>query len=434
MMRQVLSAVLAATLVATAATASAQSVIGYGPTMVIPIAAQTNTYTSEIFVGHQSATSLVLGVEFVGGVGSASPGLRDCGTVTVPATAGFVSSTSFSLGAQCGLPPGSNYGMVFLFNYTPLGNRGFFAYARTQAFNATGFSVEGFTVGSLSAQSQRLIGLKRVTGAGPTPVPFQTNCFVGSFEDAVDYRIRLSDSAGNQLGFVDGSLQPFQLVRYLDIFAAAGLPAGTDHSKVSALIQNRATFVAGNKYYPPYISFCTVQDNLLFTADFRIGKSFSSFDGTYSTQIFACAPPECSSYDYSIKDVTKKDVIAMFVRVPDQISCELKSDRLGELELQLRQPDIMLVPLTSFNPGSAASTGTPGPVVAGGSDQVSFTYDTGLEIVRASDGTVMRDFWSLEISARETVPAPATPINYSLSCLNGNGTIIARPYQAVDDF
>ena len=432
MIRKVLSAVLAATLVGAAATAGAQSVIGFGPAMVIPIAAQTNTYTSEIFVGHQSGLSLVLRVEFVGGIGTAAPGWRDCGTIVVPSSSGWVSSTSFSLGAQCGLPAGSNFGMVLLSNDAPFQNSGFFAYSRTQAFNATGFSVEGFTAGSLSAQSQRLIGLKRVTGAGPSPVPFQTNCFVGSFEEAVDYRIRLSDSAGNQLGFVDGSLQPFQLVRHLVIFAAAGLSG--NFSNVSVVIQNRATFVQGNKYFPPYLSFCTVQDNLLFTADFRIAKSFSSFDGAHSTQIFACEPPGCPSYDYSIKDVTKKDVIAMFVRVPDQITCELKSDRLGELEMQLRQPDIVSTPLSSVNPGSAAFTPLPGPVVAGGSDQVNFAYDTGLEIVRASDGTVMRDFWSLEISARETVPSPTTPINYSISCRNGSGTIIARPYQAPDDF
>lgn len=432
MMRQVLSAALAATLVGAAATAGAQSVIGYGPTMVIPIAAQTSTYTSEIFVGHQSGLSVLLRVDFVGGVGSAAPGLRDCGTIVVPSSAGFVSSTSFSVGAQCALPAGSNYGMVLLSPEVPFQNRGFFAYSRTQAFNATGFSVEGFTVGSLSAQSQRLIGLKRVTGAGPSPVPFQTNCFVGSFEEAVDYRIRLSDSAGNQLGFVDGSLQPYQLVRHLDIFAAAGLSG--DFSNVSVVIQNRASFVQGNKYYPPYLSFCTVQDNLLFTADFRIAKSFTSFDGAYATQIFACEPPNCPSYEYSIKDATKKDVIAMFVRVPDEITCELKSDRLGELEMQLRQPDIIPVPLGNYNPGSAAFTLLPGPVVAGGSNQVSFAYDTGLEIVRASDGAIMRAFWSLEISARETVPSPTTPINYAVSCRNGSGTIIARPYQEPDDF
>jgi hypothetical protein len=122
------------------------------------------------------------------------------------------------------------------------------------------------------------------------------------------------------------------------------------------------------------------------------------------------------------------------VRVPDKFTCDLKSDRLGELEMQLRQPGIMPTPLSSVNPGSAAFTPLPGPVVAGGSDQVNFTYDTGLEIVRASDGRGMREFWSLEISVRETVPSPTMPINYSISCRNGSGSIIARPYQEPDDF
>jgi hypothetical protein len=433
MKRKALAAAQAVALCVASPAADAQSIIGFSPTMVIPIVAQTGTYSSEVFIGNTGGTSLVLGVEYVGGIGSAAPGQRDCGTVVVPpGGAAGPGATSFSVGAQCGLPAGSNFGMVFLFNDAPFGNRGFLAYSRTQAFNATGFSVEAFTAGSLSPQSQRLIGLKRVLGAGPSPIPFQSNCFVGSFDKVINYRIRLIASDGNQLGFVDGTLQPFEFIRHLDIFAAAGV-AG-NQSNVSAVFQNRDSFTAGNTNYPPFVGFCTVQDNVLFAADFRIAKAFNAFDGSYTTQVSGCEPPSCTAYDYAITEVSKKDVIAMFVRPPDQITCQLKSNRLADLELQLRQPDLMPTPLTSASPGSAAFNLPPGPVVAGGDNQTSFSYDTGLEITRLSDGTSMRDLWSLEISARETVPAPTTPIPYSIDCRNGSGTIHARPYQANDDF
>jgi len=426
MSRKVLSAALMVTLGSAAATASAQSVIGFAPAMVIPVVAQTPTYTSEVFLGHQAGMGLTVAVEYVGAIGSAAPGLRDCGTLVIPPGAAGPSGTSFSLGSQCNLPPGSNFGMVFVSNNTPFENRGFFAYSRVQNAQAIGFSIEGFTPGSLSPQSQRVFGLKRVTGPGPVPVPIQTNCFVGSFEKPVNYRIDLYNSAGQGLGNVSGTLQPFELIRYLDIFAAAGVSG--DHANDAARISS----TNGGTLFPPYLSFCTVQDNISFGADFRIAKSFTAFDGTYSNQIFACEPPGCPSYEYAITNPSNKDVIAMFVRVPDQITCELKSDRLGDLEMQLRQPNIAPGPLTVCNPGSPLCPETPGLVVAGGSDQIAFAYDTGLEIVRESDGKPMRDFWSLEISAREGVTS--MPVPYSVSCRNGSGTIFARPYQALDNF
>ena len=152
------------------------------------------------------------------------------------------------------------------------------------------------------------------------------------------------------------------------------------------------------------MTFCTVQDNVSFGADFRIGKSLDAWDGSYNRNNAGCTPADgCVSYDYAIADVTKKDVFAFFVRPPDNIRCDLKSDRLGDLEMQLRQPDGVSVPLSFYPPGSAAFTRAPGPVVAGGNNQTGFYYETGPDVMRVSDGALLRDFWSLEVSAREVV-------------------------------
>jgi hypothetical protein len=431
MKRFAVSASLMFALSGTAFNAAAQSTLGVAPNMLIPVVAQTGTYTSEVFLSNLTNSLMRVSVIYAGGIGTVAPGLRSCGLVEVPpATAAGPGSASFNLGTQCQFAPGLNFGMVLLYNETGGSNEGFLAYSRVENFSAIGFSIEAFPIVSLSAQSQRVIGLKRATSG--SPIPFQTNCFVGSFEKPVNYRIRLVNSAGTQLGVVDGSLQPFELIRYLDIFAAAGVSG--NHSNVSAVILNRDSLNPGNTNFPAYVSFCTVQDNISFGADFRIGKSVDAFDQSYAKQTPACVPPACSSYDYAITDVTKKDVFAMLVRPPDDVICELKSSRLGDLEIQLRQPDSVQAPLTAYAPGSAAITRTPGPVVAGGNNQTSFIYPTRFDVVRATDGAALRDMWSLEVSARERSPAPAAPIPYSISCRNSNGTIFARPYQATDDF
>src|SRR4029077_19855183 len=107
---------------------------------------------------------------------------------------------------------------------------------------------------------------------------FQTNCYVGSFDKPVDYKMLLVDSNGAQIGsFITGSLAPFQIVRYLDIFSVAGVASGDfTNATVRTLSNNPQS--AGNNDFPLFISFCTVQDNISFGADFRIGKSFGAFD------------------------------------------------------------------------------------------------------------------------------------------------------------
>ncbi len=233
---------------------------------------------------------------------------------------------------------------------------------------------------------------------------------------------------------ITGSLAPYQIIRYLDIFAVAGVASGDFTNATARTISNNPQS-AGNNDFPLFVSFCTVQDNVSFGADFRLGKSFDGWDLSHGQNSIGCTPTNgCASYDYAIADVTKKDVFALFVRPPDHIQCYLTSDRLTDLEMQLRQPDILPDPSTEYPPGSAAVTRAPGPVVAGGNNMTGFYYETGADIVRVSDGELLRNFWSLEVSARELLPAPTTPIPYSINCRSGNGTMYARPYSAPDDF
>ena len=98
----------------------------------------------------------------------------------------------------------------------------------------------------------------------------------------------------------------------------------------------------------------------------------------------------------------KKQVFQVFIRPPDHVKCEILSDRLAELGMRLRQPrSIGDCDLCSLPAGSGAQASTPGAVVAGGFDQTSFYYDTGIDVIRPSDGAQTRDIWRGHSGVRE---------------------------------
>lgn len=92
---------------------------------------------------------------------------------------------------------------------------------------------------------------------------YQSNCFVGALDQSVDYRIDLNGANGAAVGApLTGSLAPHHLLRYLDVFAAAGAPAG-DVTEATATFSE----TSGNA---PFVGFCTMQESVTFGADFRI--------------------------------------------------------------------------------------------------------------------------------------------------------------------
>lgn len=427
------SALFAAIVLAVALpSAHAQSTMAFGSTIVIPVVAQTGSYSTEVFVHSPvggGTPTIPVDVTFVEATTSGTPGSNACTQLVLPSN----SSVSFQLATQCSLGAGSHFGYLILHDASAESVNRMFAYSRTQNPQAIGFSVEGFPVGELSAQSQRVNGLKRVLP--PAAIPFQTNCFIGSFGKPVDYVIRVRDSTGGTLGTpIADHLDAQQMRRYLDVFAAAGLPTG-DFVNASVQINSTNASTPGNRDHPLFVSFCTVQDNVSFGADFRIGKSFTAFDATRVPQTAACSMADCGAYDFALSDVAQKHVFPMLVRPPDNLKCELLSDRLSDLELQLRDPDSLGdCDLCSAVEGTTAVPVTAGSVVAGGDNETSFYYSTGIDLIRPSDGAATRTFWKVEVSARESVPAPAVPITYSLKCSSGSGIVYAAPMLAADDF
>ena len=400
--------------------AAAQSTIGFAATVVIPIAVNSASYSTEVWVSSgRNNSGTDVNVTFYEANSSTTPGaVYNCGTIAV---GGNARTTSFQLAAKCALPAGSRHGMLILEDAAAEKTHFFSAYSRVQNPQAIGFSVEGFPIGSLSPQSQNMTGLKRTLP--PASIPFQTNCFVGALGLPVNYQIRLFDgTTAAPLGApVTGSLAPYQMSRHLDIFAAAGLASG-DYSNVSAQVANTDPFpdpVTGEYHRGMFVSFCTVQDNVSFGADFRVGKSFDAWDRSHNHAIVTCAPPDCPDYDFKITDLSKKHVFAMYIRPPDNVRCDLYGDRVADLEIALGSGDV-----PSFT-----------PFRAGGNDQTGFYYSSGTAMVDPGDGTSLRNFYPLLVSARETDPPPALPIPYAIACRSGNGgNLLELPFEFADDF
>ncbi len=227
-------------------------------TMIIPVVAETATYKSQITVRNPYVTALPLSVFYTGGTGTSAAGGKECDALNVPAE----STMQFSAAAQCHLPSGNQFGSVTLTVSDGVSSP-FIAFSRTQTSGGNGFSVPAYPASAIEAPGlgQYAVALKRQAAA---PI-YQANCFVASTDYATPYQIRLLDSAGNQIGnTISDTLTAHQMVRYLDIFKAAGLDAG-DYSNVTADFSNGNTNA-------PLMGFCTVQESTFFGADFRLAE------------------------------------------------------------------------------------------------------------------------------------------------------------------
>jgi hypothetical protein len=191
-----------------AASAGAQTTAGTSATIVVPVVAQTGSFTSEVTVYNPNADAITVSIAYFNAQNTTSPGAKACNALVLPAGR----SAAFAVTTQCALPAPPNFGLLILAEQT--GTRRFHGYVRTQTPQGVGFSTEGFPIENFNDQLQHATGLKRASASGTLPA-YQTNCFVASLGDAVSYEVRLFDGAtGAQLGgTLAGSLQPHQQYR-----------------------------------------------------------------------------------------------------------------------------------------------------------------------------------------------------------------------------
>ena len=381
------------------ATAHAQSTAASSSVVVVPVVAQTASYTSEVIVRNPNAAPITVNVKFYEANNSSTPGLQTCNQLVVAA----ITSTPFTLPGQCpGLTNASHFGMLVLEDATAPQTHQFFAYSRAQTPGGNGFSVEGFPIGAFSAEDADVDGLKR-QAAAPT---YQSNCFVGALSEAVTYQLLLWDSSNNLVGLpLTGTLQPFEMHRYLDVFAKASAAAG-DYSNVRANFTVTGGDATADGKRPALVGLCTVQESTFFGADFRVAKSQDALnDG--QKRVACIGEGTCGTFDSvqpeQITDATLRNVYSMIITQPDHVHCDLQAPPadLPNLQMRLRLPG---------DPFSST-------VFAGGAGQTSFSIFTGGRNA-INSGTATR--WFIDV---ETINSSTTvPISFGVTCSSGNGT------------
>lgn len=413
-----------AALLTGAAMVHAQATAGAGTIVVIPLVTHSASFKAEIFVRNddQNNQDITLNVRFYDTLLAPPPGQRPCSQLVVPAG----KTVSFTLDTQCTFnPANSHFGMLVLEDVTGTYKTNFlYAFARSQNPTGIGASVEGFPVGTFSGQNANVIGIKRVAAAPG----YQTNCFVGALGESVDYTLKLFDSTNTQIGStLSGSLVPYQLVRFIDIFGAVGAPAGD-------FLDVRARFSATDTdpNAPALVGFCTVQENNTFGADFRIAKSRDSADRRQKRTV-CYASSDCINADTvnpTQADTAHTNVHTIFIDQPDFVKCDLVSAHLTDLQMRLRVADD---PTGTF--GSTVFVPSPPfdadpPYTAGGAGLTGFYIFTGHrgQVGQGTGvGQVSRWFVDVQASDDGVNNHPGDfPLDYGIICTGGNG--VSVPY------
>ena len=249
-----------------------------------------------------------------------------------------------SLREMCpALAAGSQFGYLYTYE-VDAANMPYSAYSRVSNPQGNGFSVEAFPAHTFTAAEATITGVRRLAAAGGAPA-FQTNCFIGVLNDftgpsnpANDFFVSVYNGEGAQVGATTSfQIEAGKLIRLLDVFAAVGAPAGNyDNARVR--IRESGTGEPG------VMSFCTVQDNSSFGADFRIGKQEEgasdeeldlniggqddhvlrdSFINTDVTTSYAKRPFTL------LTGGSRHNTHVMYFRHPDWVQCELINPATG---------------------------------------------------------------------------------------------------------
>lgn len=407
----------------------AQSTDGYHSIQVLPVVVDSSSFATRITVRNpRVGSSIRITARYLPGVGTSQAGPLDCGYVDLIGDRTFA-----SLRELCpALAAGSQFGMLVLtqtqlqedsqFPNTDISP--FSAFARVSNPAAIGFSIESFPAHTFTSARSVVTGIRRLA-ATPSSPAIQTNCFIGKLPDLSTGKPVVSTPVGfviNAMGNPDpigsGSVNvaPGQLVRLLDVFSAAGF---------GFLDQNdaRVEFSETGDGEPGLVTFCTVQDNSSFGADFRIGKQEEGTSHALPGYFFGAQD------DHVLRDTTVANSVAMstgpgvsqaspfalpagnsaashlfYFRHPDFVQCEIIDPATGARALPGYGLELRLL----------ASDGI--TVIAGGDGVQGFSRVYLGDKADRDEGTNSR--YTLEVESMQALGAP-TP--YQLRCRSGSG-------------
>lgn len=315
--------------------ALAQSTDGFHAIQIFPVVVDSGTFTqSFIFKNPDAASAVTVSTIYFPADGTTQAVNMGCPGITIPAGGQVVFN---SLRGICPtLAAGNQFG--FLYTAVTGTTQGLYAgYSRASNSAGLGFSVEAFPAHTFTSADTIVTGLRRRAASGGSPA-FQTNCFVGNLHDVTPYQhlnstinYTLRNSAGVSIGAGSMQMTPGRMIRMLDIFATAGAPAG-DYDNASIVFEETGTGEPG------LMTFCTVQDNTNFGADFRIGKQLRGYGTQYSgigAQDDHVSRDTTVGYDikmtgdtttaraFSIPASASANTHVVYFRHPDYIACEI---------------------------------------------------------------------------------------------------------------
>jgi hypothetical protein len=312
--------------------ASAQSTDGYHAIQVFPMVTDTASFAQRFNFRNPNTTSITIKTRYYPANTFTAQSPLDCSDVVV---AGLKAATVNSLRDLCGagLPGGSQFGFLYMYQTGGDKNLPFAAFSRVSNPLGMGFTEESFPAHTFTSADAVVNGIRRLSAQNGQPA-YQTNCFVGILNEVsgtgttTPIQYQVNDKDGNVIGSGSLSLKAGQIQRLFDVFATAGAPA-LDYN--DARFSIKETGVTD----PGLMAYCTVQDNTSFSADFRIAKQeFGSGGLAYplgdvvGSQDNSVTRNTLVSTDslgrvFNINAGSNANAHIIYFRHPDYVSCEL---------------------------------------------------------------------------------------------------------------
>lgn len=416
---------------------------GYHNTAVIPIVVDSTSFTQSFTFDTYNGAGVTVEAQFHPGVGTAQAALGPlaCNDVTVGTLDGTVIPSLRNLCPT--LAAGSAFGFLALrakpshddsFVDLPM----FAVSSRVSNPEGAGFVVDVHAAAAYGSAWTRVTGLRRTAATANAPA-FQTNCFIGGMNQygsggsiaarRVDYK--LVKATSGIVPFVPWpiytgtvNVEPGRLIRLLDVFEAAGAPAG-DHE--DWMIE----FMPKGGGRPGILAFCTVQDNSSFQADVRLAKPFFGAQGLYADESLAARNQywneDVLGRAFEIPPGAAANTHVVYFRRPDTVKCELTS---------ATYPNTSLPPerLAAAHGLEIRMLDAGGAVIAGGSGMTS----TGQVYLGDKDATLATLDGRYRIEVESNGQNTGATRGYSLYCTSGSGNSggfdLIRYQEPVDRF
>ena len=388
-------------------TTCAQSTDGFHTIQVFPVVVDSGSFAQRFTFRNKNSSDVTINMRYYPGAGTAQATPINCGNHVV--TAGD-DRTFSSLHSICsGLPLGSHFGFLYTYEVNNE-NLPYAAYSRISNPQGQGFSVEAFPAHTFSSATTTVSGLRRLAASGAVPA-FQTNCFAANLNEitagagtVTEVDIALYTASGTQIGGTTTlQLAPGKITRMLDIFEFVGTAPG-NYDNV------RARFSEFGDDEPGLMTFCTVQDNTSFGADFRIGKQEVLQDDhvkRLSTTSADVAMSSLASRTFSIPASNfHHNTHVIYFRHPDWVQCEIINPSTGLRAAASYGLEMRLL----------ASNGT--TVVAGGQLVTGFGETYLGDKTERNDGA--NDRYTIEVE-NSLGPGLSGVRPYRLRCQSGSG-------------